>query len=162
MDTSEVRSLVEELQSVSLDMDADVLPKVNRCVEIIEDMSAHQCRSVIDMAGSRPLLLTFMSDGWSTDIRSRVLTAHEGVTVRSRTRLREEFLMQRTVLKTNVGGDPHMSIKLERCRQLASKKCIDMYAGLAATSLSSNSLAIKASACQCICRTVCSLSLLDT
>ena len=128
MDTSEVRSLVEELQSVSLDMDADVLAKVHRCAQIIEDMSAQQCRSVIDMAGSRPLLLTFMSDGWSTDIRSRVLKAHEGVKVHARTRLREEFVMQRTLLKTNVGGDPHMSIQLERPRKLASMKCLDVYA----------------------------------
>ena len=36
--------------------------------------------------------------------------------------------MQRTVLKINVGGDPHMSIKLERPRKLASKKCLDVYA----------------------------------
>ena len=93
MDTPEVRSLVDELQSVSLDMDADVLAKVYRCAQTIEDISAQQCRSVIDMAGSRPLLLTFMSDGWSTDIRSRVLKAHEGVKVHARTRLRGEFVM---------------------------------------------------------------------
>ena len=127
MNTSDVRALVEELQSVSLDMEADVLEKVNRCAQIIEDMSAQQCRNVIDMAGSRPLLLIFMSDGWGTDIRSRVLKEHEGVKVHGRTRLREEFVMQRTLLKTAVGGDPHMSIKFERPRKLESQKCLDMY-----------------------------------
>ena len=122
MDTNEVRSLIEQLQSISLDMDASTLGNVPRACAIIEDMSAQQCRHVIALAGNRPCLQTFMSDGWSTDIRGRTISSHDDVVVHRRTRLREEFVMQRTILKTCIGSDTHMAIKFERPRLLASKK----------------------------------------
>ena len=128
MDHSEVRSLIEELQSVSLDMDAPTLANVHRACAVIEKMSAQQCRHVIALAGNRPLLQTFMSDGWSTDIRSRTISSHDDVAVHRRTRLREEFVMQRTILKTLVGSEMHMAIKFERPRPLGSKTCLDVWA----------------------------------
>ena len=121
MDTSEVRSLIEQFQSISLDMDSATLANVPRACKVIEEMSAQQCRHVIALAGNRPCMQTFMSDGWSTDIRGRTVSSHDDVAVRGRNRLREEFVMQRTIVKTLVGSDMHMAIKFERPRQLASK-----------------------------------------
>ena len=128
MDPDEVRSLIEHLQSISLDMDADTLDSVHRACEVIEKMSSEQVRRVISLAGGRPCLQTFMSDGWSTDIRKRSVASHDNVSVHSRTRLREEFVMQRSIVKTLVGSDVHMAIKFERPRQLGSKKCLDVWA----------------------------------
>ena len=104
MDASEIRSLFEELQSVDLDMDADYLNLIFKTCSIIETMTADHCRNIIRMAGSRPCLQIFMSDGWSTDLRSRVRSSGGGVLVQRTGRLRTEFVLQRTLVKALVGG----------------------------------------------------------
>ena len=68
-----------------------------------------------------------MSDGWSTDIRSRFEAHSHGLDVRPRGRLRTEFLVQRTIVKARILGQMEIAMKIERPRPLASKKCNDMF-----------------------------------
>lgn len=127
MDTEDVRTLIAKLQGISIDMDAEALSQVFKACSIIEQMTAQQCRNVISLAGNRPCLLTFMSDGWSTDLRTTTQDSADGVHVRRPHRLRSEFVMQRTIVKTLVGSEVVMGIKMERPRLLAAKKCVDVW-----------------------------------
>ena len=127
MNTDEVRALLQKLESLSLDMDAETLGQVHKACGIIETMSAQQCREVVKLAGSRPCLICFMSDGWALDLRTTVINKADGVQVRNPFRLRSEFAMQRSIVKTRVGSDIVLAIKVERPRLLSTKKCIDLW-----------------------------------
>ena len=129
MDVQDIRSLMVELQSLSVDMDSVTLSQVDTACKVIENMTAQQCRNVISQAGNRACLLTFMSDGWSTDLRTTTVASACEVRVRRPHRLRSEFVMQRSIVKTQVGASSEvvMAIKMDRPRLLASKKCLDIW-----------------------------------
>ena len=122
MDTADGITLIETLQGISIDMDVGALSQVFKACSIIESMTAQQCRNVISLAGNRPCLLTFMSDGWSTDLRTTTHYSADGVHVRRPHRLRSDFVVHRTIVKTLVGSEVVMGIKMERPRLLAAKQ----------------------------------------
>jgi hypothetical protein len=127
MDADEIRSLLEVLQSTDVDMDDEHLKLLRKTCCVLEGMTAERCRNIVRMAGNRPCLQVFQSDGWSTDIRSRTHSKADGVSVSRTGRLRTEFVVQRTMVKAQVGGQMHLGIKVERPRPLASKKCSDVW-----------------------------------
>ena len=123
MDRSEISDLIEELQSVSLDMEPEQMGDTHKVCAILEDMSNERCRDVVRSAGMGPVLQTFMSDGWSCDMRQRVCTTHGDASVVREGRMRTEFVLQRAILKSKRGDSWNMAIKVQRPRALASKKC---------------------------------------
>ena len=125
---SEIEDLVEELQSVSLDMDPEQIANTHTLCAVLEDITAESCRQVIRAAGKGPVLQVFMSDGWSCDMRARVSTTHGDARVDRVGRMRTEFVMQRAIIKCRRGDHWHMAVKVQRPRPLASKKCGDLWA----------------------------------
>ena len=129
MDEEEIQTLLQELTSTAYDMDSAQLTALHKVCHIIEQITAEQCRQLIARARHRPCLQMFMSDGWSTDIRSRFKSESRGVGVHVTGRLRTEFVVQRTIVKALVSSDEmQIAMKLERPRPLASKKCNDIFA----------------------------------
>ena len=49
---SEIEDLVEELQSVSLDMDPEQIANTHTLCAVLEDITAESCRQVIRAAGT--------------------------------------------------------------------------------------------------------------
>ena len=127
LDVDAIRSLVQVLQSTDVDLDDEHLKLMRKTCCVLEAMTAERCRNIVRMAHNRPCLQMFQSDGWSTDIRSRFHSKSEGVSVSRTGRLRSEFVVQRTMVKAQVGGQMHLGIKIERPRLLASKKCADIW-----------------------------------
>jgi hypothetical protein len=127
MEASDIRSLVQVLQSTDLDLDDAFLQLMKKTCACLEMITAERCRSIVRMAGSRACLQVFQSDGWSTDSRSRIHSQSVGVDVARVGRLRTEFVVQRTLVKAAVGGEMHLGIKLERPRPLTTKKCVDIW-----------------------------------
>ena len=127
MDVEEVRALIGELQSSDTDADAATLRVMCKVASILETMTSERCRSIIRLAGRHPCLQIFMSDGWSTDLRSRFQSVSDGVRVQRTGRLRTEVVVQRTLVKANVDGEMHFGIKLERPRPLMANKCADIW-----------------------------------
>ena len=127
MEASDIRSLVQLLQSTDLDLDEEFLHLMKKTCLCLETMTAERCRNIVRMAGSRPCLQIVMSDGWSSDIRTRTHSQSEGVDVSRVGRLRIELAVQRSMVKAAVGGQMHLGIKLERPRPLETKKCADIW-----------------------------------
>ena len=88
MDSEEIQTLLSELTSTAYDMDSAQLTDLHKVCHIIEQITTEQCRQLIARAGHRPCLQMFMSDGWSTDIRSRFKSESRGVGVNVAGRLR--------------------------------------------------------------------------
>ena len=127
MDSHQIKAMMEELHCTSTDMDADCLARLHKVCTIIEMMTAEQCRSLVRKAGRRPCLAVFMSDGWSCDIRQRFRAVADEVVVNRTGRLRTEFVLQRSMIKTLIGDQMHFAMKFERPRPLATKKCSDVW-----------------------------------
>ena len=127
MDTEDVRNLVQTLHGTAIDMDDQTLGQCIKTCHIIEQITSQHCRDVIARAGNRPCLLIFMSDGWSSDLRTTTVNSAGGVTVDRKHRLRFEFVMQRTIVKTVVDPEVVMGIKMERPRLLGFKQCADLW-----------------------------------
>ena len=86
----EIRDVLQELSATDGDMDPGALNVLYRAAAAIEDIAGAKCRALIDLAGHRPLLQAFMSDGWSCDMRSRDMSSADDVSVRRTGRLRTE------------------------------------------------------------------------
>ena len=127
MEKAEIQDLFEELQSCGLEMDEEQLASCHRAACIIEDMTAEQCRQVIGQANRNPVLQVFMSDGWSVDMRYRVRSSHGEVVVDRHGRLKTEYVLQRSIVKSRRGDQVHMAIKIERPRPLLTKTCADIW-----------------------------------
>ena len=120
MNPSEIQPLVEELQSVSLDMDPEQLANTHKACAVLEDMTTEKCREDIRVASTGPLLQVFMSDGWSCDMRNRMASAHGGFRFGGVGRMRSEFVSQRAILKCKRGDQWHMAVKVQRPRPLGT------------------------------------------
>ena len=117
MDVEEVRALIGELQSSDTDADAATLRVMCKVASILETMTSERCRSIIRLAGRHPCLQIFMSDGWSTDLRSRFQSVSDGVRVQRTGRLRTEVVvqqllsrpmsMEKCILALNLSGLGH-------------------------------------------------------
>ena len=127
MDKSEVRSLLHLLQSTDLDLDEQFLFLMQKTCVCLETITAERCRAIVRMAGTHPCLQIVMSDGWSVDSRTRFHSASESVAVSRVGRLRTEYIVQRSMVKALVAGTMHLGIKLERPRQLSTKRCADIW-----------------------------------
>ena len=68
MDREDVRCLILELTSVGNDLDKNDVADLYKACSILEVMSSARALDVVRSAGSRPALLTYMSDGWTTDV----------------------------------------------------------------------------------------------
>ena len=119
--------MMAELTSTSVDMTNEQLTALHRACTIIEEITAGKCKEIMSMAGESPCIQIFMSDGWSTDIRSRFCSSSGGVDVRRTGRLRTEFVVQRMIVKAMVNGQMEIGMKIERPRPLAAKKCNDIF-----------------------------------
>ena len=128
MEPEEIRDLMLELQSPSLDMDSDQLSQAHRACAVLEDICTVRCREVVKLAGKGPLLQIYLSDGWSVDMRDRVGSAQGDVRVDRIGRMRTEFVLQRAILKCIRGDTQHLAIKIQRPRPLHTKKCSDIFA----------------------------------
>ena len=126
MEKADIQDLIEELQSCGLEIDEEQLASCHRVACIIEDLTAQQCRQVIGEANRNPVLQVFMSDGWSCDMRQRASSSHGDIRVDRHGRLRTEYVLQRSVVKSRRGDQVHMAIKIERPRPLMTKKCADI------------------------------------
>ena len=69
MECDQIRAMMEELHCTATDMEPEVLSNLHRACSVIEIMKSDKCRNLVSMAGRRPCLAVFMSDGWSTDLR---------------------------------------------------------------------------------------------
>mgnify|MGYP003334142996 CR=1 FL=1 len=107
MNSAEIRDLIWELQSVSLDMDKEQIGNAHKACAVIEDLTLEKCREFIRLAGKGPVLQCFMSDGWSCDMRDRVGSSHDDVRVDRRGRMRPNRLISMRHLKE--GGPPEVS-----------------------------------------------------
>ena len=119
--------MMQELISTAVDMTPEQLTTLHRACTIIEEITSAKCKQIITKCGTKPCLQMFMSDGWSTDIRSRFSSASHGVEVRRIGRLRTEFIVQRTIVNAAVEGNMELGMKIERPRPLAAKKCNDIF-----------------------------------
>ena len=126
-EVDEIRDFLQELSATDGDMDPGALNVLYRAAAAIEDIAGAKCRALIDLAGHRPLLQAFMSDGWSCDMRSRDMSSAGDVSVRRTGRLRTEFIVQRAILKTKIGLETHIAFRVNRPRPLAGKRCGDMW-----------------------------------
>ena len=127
MDSADIKALMQELTSTAVDMSGDQLTDLHRACTIIEEITSFQCNQIISGCGDRPCLQIFMSDGWSTDIRTRFRESSHGLDVRRTGRLRTEFIVQRMIVKGVVNSEMQIAMKVERPRPLAAKKCIDIF-----------------------------------
>lgn len=127
MDPADIRDLMQEMTSTAVDMSEEQMTTLNRCCTIIEEITSDHCKALIRASGVQPCLQTFMSDGWSTDIRTRASGQSQGVSVQRTGRLRTEFLIQRTIVKAVVDQEMKMAFKIERPRPLGAKKCNDIF-----------------------------------
>ena len=127
MEASEIKDLMQELISTAVDLSEDQMTTLHRCCTIIEEITNDSCKEIIRMSGERPCLQVFMSDGWSTDIRTRASESSHGVSIQRTGRLRTEFLIQRLIVKAVVNQEMKMAMKIERPRPLAAKKCNDIF-----------------------------------
>ena len=112
MEPSEIQSLIEELQSASLDVDSEQIANARTTVAVIEDMTAQKCREVIRLANRGPVLQWHMSDCWSCGMGSRAAAAHGEIRVVWFGRMRTEFLLQRSIVKCRTGDQSHMAVKV--------------------------------------------------
>ena len=127
MEKGDIQDLIGELQSCGLEMDEEQLACCHRAACIIEDITAQQCRQVIGEAHRNPVLQVFMSDGWSCDMRQRASASHGDIRVDRSGRLRTEYCLQRSIVKSRKGDQVRMAIKIERPRPLMTKKCADIW-----------------------------------
>ena len=88
IDSDRIRSMMEELHCTATDMDPECLSRLHKACSVIERMTSDQCRNLVSMAGKRPCLVVFVSDGCSCDIRQRIRASAEGVLVNRTGRLR--------------------------------------------------------------------------
>jgi hypothetical protein len=154
MDPSEIQSLIEELQSVSLDMDPEQLANTHKACAVLEDMATERCREVIRVASRGPLLQVFMSDAWSCDMRNRVASAHGDVRVDRRGRMRMEFVLQRAIVKCQRGHQWIMAVKVQRPKPLGTRKCAHIWAAACDLSLYCHCQGINVLASMCTLRMV--------
>ena len=127
MDQSAIRDLLRQLSSTDIDLDDHTQLVLRKMCHLLEKMTADRCRRIVRLAKDKPCLQVYMSDGWSTDLRTTFHSKSEGVHVQRTGRLRSEFVVQRTLIKALIGGEFHLGIKLERPRLLNSKKCSDIW-----------------------------------
>lgn len=71
MKPEHVRDLIASFSNVGADLDSESLRCLQRACAIIEDMTSADATRIVNAAGQRPLLQVYMSDGWSTGIRSK-------------------------------------------------------------------------------------------
>ena len=88
MDTSAFRDMLRQLSSTDIDMDDHMEMALRKCCYLMEKMTADRSRKIVKMAKDRPCLQVYMSDGWSTDLRSKFHSESEGVRVQRTGRLR--------------------------------------------------------------------------
>ena len=112
MEASEIQDLMQELISTAVDLSEHQMTTLHRCCTIIEEITSDSCKELIRMSGERACLQVFMSDGWSTDIRTRASESSHGVSVQRTGRLRTEFIIQRTIVKAVVNQEMKMAMKL--------------------------------------------------
>ena len=94
MDKTCIRDLLRQLASTDIDLDDQTKLAMRKCCYLLEKMTADRSRNIVKMAKDRPCLQVFMSDGWSTDLRSKFHSQSEGVHVQRTGRLRSEFVVQ--------------------------------------------------------------------
>ena len=122
MECDQIRAMMEELHCTATDMEPEVSSNLHRACSVIERMTSDKCRNLVSMAGRRPCLAVFMSDGWSTDLRQRFTARAEDVVVNRTGRLRTELILQRPMIKTLIGSQMHFALKFEGPRPLAETK----------------------------------------
>ena len=83
-----IRDFLQELSATGGDMGHTAVNVFFRAAAAIEDIATARCRALIDIAGHRPLLQAFMSDGWSSDVRTRHIESSGDTSVHSRGGLR--------------------------------------------------------------------------
>ena len=71
-----------------------------------------QCEQLIRDAGERPVLVTHMCDGLGTTTHKTECRLHNGVKATTHTRFRDEFLLQRQVVRTNQAGQDRVAIAI--------------------------------------------------
>ena len=128
MSVEEIRVLLIDLVAVDEDMGDEQVADVQKACAIIEDVTADKARRLISSARDKACLQVFMSDGWSTDIRTRDVSFVGEVRVTRTGRLRTEFAMQRAIIIAKVGNEIQCVVKIARPRCLATKKCADLWA----------------------------------
>ena len=109
MECDQIRAMMEELHCTATDMEPEVLSNLHRACSVIERMTSDKCRNLVSMAGRRPCLAVFMSDGWSTNLRQRFTARAEDVVVNRTGRLRIELILQRSMIKTLIGSQMHFA-----------------------------------------------------
>ena len=88
MDKTCIRDLLRQLSSTDIDLDDQTKMAMRKCCYLLEKMTADRSRNIVKMAKDRPCLQVYMSDGWSTDLRSKFHSQSEGVHVQRTGRLR--------------------------------------------------------------------------
>lgn len=85
--------------------------EADRIAEAICTYLRRRVETLVAEHQARPVLISYQCDGWGTNIGGRSVRAHGSVTVRHHGRFREEFLLQRVVLRLRrpgVGDDMRM------------------------------------------------------
>ena len=88
MDKTCIRDLLRQLASTDIDLDDQTKMAMRKCCYLLEKMTADRSRNIVKMAKDRPCLQVYMSDGWSTHLRSKSHSQTEGVHVQRTGRLR--------------------------------------------------------------------------
>ena len=127
MGVDEIRALVSDLVSLDTDMDAAQIADMKKCCAVIEDMTNDATRKLVSSCGGRAVLQIYMSDGWATSIRAQDSSKVGDARVSRTGRLREEFVLERVIVKCMSGDRVECAIKLARPRILGSKKCSDLF-----------------------------------
>ena len=81
MDTEAIRSLMQQLQNTDIDADEEFSKLMRLAAHLVETMTTGRCSNIACMAGARPCLQVFMSDGWCTDLRTWFGSSRDGVSV---------------------------------------------------------------------------------
>ena len=128
MSVEVIRGMLRDLCAVGDDMGVEQVACVEKSCAIIEDMTSEKARRLVASAGDKACLSIFQSDGWSTDVRTRDSSFVGKVSVSRTGRLRTEFAMQRSIIKSkDQHGQMQCVVVLARPRCLGSKKCSDLW-----------------------------------
>ena len=127
MEKEDISCLILELCSVGSELDKEDVAHLHKTCGVIEEMTSAKCFRLIREAGTRPVLQTYMSDGWTTDVRATDTSFAGKTRITRKGRLRTEFALERCVVKARLGDHPVQAIKIARPRPMLAKKCIDFW-----------------------------------
>ena len=127
MEKEDISCLILELCSVGSELDKEDVAHLHKTCGVIEEMTSAKCFRLIREAGTRPVLQTYMSDGWTTDVRATDTSFAGKTRITRKGRLRTEFALERCIVKARLGDHPVQAIKIARPRPMLAKKCIDFW-----------------------------------